>query len=171
MEEELIPIDYIQSKIYIIRGKKVMLDRDLAILYEVETRVLNQAVKRNLDSFPEDFMFRLTREEIKRLSQFVISSNIKYAPNVLVFTDYGILMLSGVLKNIRARMVNIQIMRAFVKMREMIASSIKIQHKLNELESKIVQHDKEISVVFEAIKQLSEPVVEDNTKRIGFIKG
>ena len=104
--KELIPVEIIERKIYLIRGHKVMLDRDLAELYGVETRVLNQAVRRNLDRFPEDFMFALTRDEIMNLSQIVISSRIKHAPSVFVFTEQGVAMLSGVLNSARAVQVN-----------------------------------------------------------------
>ena len=97
MPKNIISVDYIKQKIYFIRNKKVMLDRDLAELYGVETRVLNQAVKRNIKRFPSDFIFSLTRDEIRNLSQFVISSKIKYAPNVYGFTELGVAMLSSVL--------------------------------------------------------------------------
>ena len=114
---ELVPIERIANKIYMIRSMKVMLDRDLAELYDVETRVLNQAVGRNIDRFPEDFMFTLEREEIMRISQIVTSSKIKYAKRVNAFTEQGIAMLSSVLRSKRAIQVNIQIMRTFTKLR------------------------------------------------------
>src|SRR3990167_6563118 len=114
--ELLIPNESIVSKIYLIRGKKVMLDRHLAELYQVDTRSLNQAVRRNMGLFPGDFMFSLHRSEIRDLSQIVIS--LKHAPNVFVFTQEGIAMLSGVLHSRRAMEANIQIMRSFVKLRE-----------------------------------------------------
>ena len=107
----LVPQETIEHKIYFIRGRKVMLAHDLAALYGVETRVLNQAVRRNLDRFPKDFMFPLTREEIRNISQIVISSKIKHAPSVFAFTEQGVAMLSGVLKSRRAVRVNIEIMR------------------------------------------------------------
>jgi hypothetical protein len=125
----VISLDVIATKIFEIRGKKVMLDRDLAKLYGVETRVLNQAVRRNLGRFPEDFMFSLTRQEITNLSQFVISSKIKHAPNVFVFTQEGVAMLSGVLNSKRAIKVNIQIMRAFIQFRRMLISYKDIRKK------------------------------------------
>jgi hypothetical protein len=106
--EELIPVEIIEKKIHLIRGHKVMLDRDLAELYEVETRVLNQAVRRNIERFPEDFMFSLGREEIMRISQTVISSShsekapLKFSKNVLVFTEQGVAMISGILNSGRA---------------------------------------------------------------------
>jgi hypothetical protein len=115
----LVPIERITSKIYLIRGMKVMLDRDLAELYDVETKVLKQAVRRNIDRFPEDFMFELSKEEFKNLrSQFVTSSwgGVRYRP--YAFTEQGVAMLSSVLKSERGIRVNIQIMRAFIKLRQ-----------------------------------------------------
>jgi hypothetical protein len=94
-KNNLVPAEIIEKRIYVIRGKKVMIDRDLAALYEVETRALNQAVRRNIERFPEDFMFSLTREEIMDISQIVISSKLKHSPNVFVFTEQGVAMLSS----------------------------------------------------------------------------
>lgn len=125
-----------------------------AKLYGVETRVLNQAVRRNIKRFPKDFMFSLTRDEINNLSQFVISSGLKHAPNIFVFTEQGIAMLSSVLRSDRAIQVNIEIMRAFVKLREMIASNIELAQKLEKLEEKYNFHDEKITAIFEAIKQI-----------------
>src|SRR3990170_4842359 len=166
----LIPTEVIELKIMLIRGQKVMLDRDLAQLYGVETRVLNQAVRRNLDRFPDDFMFSLTREEITRISQFVISSSasletLKFSKNVMVFTEYGIAMLSSVLNSDRAIEVNILIMRAFVKLREMIASHKDLAKRLDEMEKK---YDAQFRVVFDAIRELMIPPDEDKRK-IGFL--
>ncbi|UCE53610.1 MAG: ORF6N domain-containing protein [Desulfobacterales bacterium] len=110
---DLVPIEAIVRKIVLVRGEKVLLDRDLAELYGVETRALNQAVSRNIKRFPEDFMFTLTREEIMRISQIVTSSNIKFSKRVRVFTEQGVAMLSSVLNSERAIEVNITIMRAF----------------------------------------------------------
>lgn len=165
----LIPTEVIELKIMLIRGQKVMLDRDLAQLYGVETRVLNQAVRRNIDRFPDDFMFSLTREEITRISQFVISScasleTLKFSKNVMVFTEYGIAMLSSVLNSSRAIQVNIQIMRTFGKLRDMISSHKDLAKKLEELEKK---YDGQFQIVFEAIRQLM--AIEEKPKRkIGF---
>ncbi len=145
-----------------------MLDRDLSELYEVETRVLNQAVRRNLDRFPEDFMFALTRDEIMNLSQIVISSRIKHAPNVFVFTEQGVAMLSGVLNSERAIQVNIAIMRTFVKLREMLSSNKELAHKLMLLENRIEKHDGEIKAIFNAIRQLMAPPETKSKKPIGF---
>ena len=166
--KELIPIEIIEKKIYLIRGHKVMLDRDLAELYGVETRVLNQAVRRNSDRFPEDFMFALNRDEIMNLSQIVISSRIKHAPNVFVFTEQGVAMLSGVLNSERAIQMNIAIMRTFVKLREMLSSNKELAHKLTLLENRIEKHDGEIRAIFTAIRKLMVPPETPGKKPIGF---
>ncbi len=130
---ELISIEAVASKICFIRAAKVMLDRDLATLYGVETRVLNQAVRRNIKRFPEDFMFALTRDEIMRISQIVTSSDIKYAKQVHAFTEQGVAMLSGILNSDRAIAVNIQIMRTFTKLRHMILDNEDLKRELAEL--------------------------------------
>src|SRR6266436_1473204 len=144
-------MERIEKAIYLIRGKKVILDRDLAELYEVDTRVLNQAVGRNRDRFPSDFMFELTREEINGISQIVTSSKLKFSKDVTAFTEQGVAMLSSVLRSERAVQVNIEIMRAFIRLRQMLASSVKLSQRLNVLESK---YDKQFKVVFDAIRQL-----------------
>lgn len=164
--KDSIPPEIIESKIFLIRGKKVMLDRDLAELYEVETRVLNQAVRRNIKRFPEEFMFSLTREEIRNLSQIVISSKIKHAPNVFAFTEQGVAMLSSVLNSERAIQVNIQIMKAFVRLREMVFTHKELKQKIEKMERK---YDYQFKVVFDAIKQLLEPI-ERSRRKIGFHK-
>ena len=123
---KLIPVEKITNKILFLRNEKVMLDRDLAKLYGVQTRVLNQAVSRNIKRFPPDFMFELTRDEIMKISQIVTSSEIKYSKRVRGFTEQGVAMLSSVLKSHRAVEVNIAIMRAFVHMRKMIVSHKKL---------------------------------------------
>jgi hypothetical protein len=168
--KELIPVEIIERKIYLIRGHKVMIDRDLAELYDVETRVLNQAVRRNVERFPEDFMFSLSREEIMRISQIVISSGhsenapLKFSKNVMVFTEQGVAMLSGVLHSTRAVQVNIAIMRTFVKLREMLASNMELARKLNDLEKK---YDTQFKMVFDAIRELMRPP-EKPKRKIGF---
>ena len=167
-----IPIELIERKIYVIRGLKVMLDCDLAALYGVETRVLNQAVRRNRERFPRDFMFSLTREEILNLSQIVISSEIKHAPNVFAFTEQGVAMLSSVLRSKRAVQVNIEIMRTFVKLKRKIAVHRNLAHKLDLLERKVGKHDGEIQAIFEVIRKLVAPRPAESEKprpRIGFI--
>ena len=149
-------VEYIKDKIYIIRGKKVMFDKDLALLYGVATKVLNQSVNRNEARFPEDFMFRLTKEEAGSFSKSQIvtlkkgsGSNIKYAP--LVFTEQGIAMLSAVLNSPRAIQVSIQIVRVFIKIREMIDVYKELREKVEEMEKKNEINFKE---VFTAIRLL-----------------
>ncbi len=161
------------SKIHEIRGQKVMLDRDLSELYGVETKALKQQVKRNLDSFPEDFMFELTKEEFEILrSQNVTSSwgGARYTP--MVFTEHGVLMLSSVLKSTQARKVNIQIMRLFSKMREMIANHQEIFKQLEEIRSSVKGHGDQLEIIFEYLKQFEESKQQEfdqeNRKRIGF---
>jgi len=174
-EKALVPIEMIEGKILLIRSQKVMLDRDLARLYGVETRALNQAVRRNIDRFPKDFMFRLTREEIMRISQFVISSahpgvrTLKFSKNVMAFTEHGVAMLSSVLNSPRAVQVNIQIMRTFAKLREIMSQHKDLARKLEALERK---YDAQFKVVFDAIRQLMappEPEPEPPKRRIGFL--
>ena len=164
---DLIPTDGIEKAIYLIRGEKVMLDRDLALLYEVETKVLNRAVKRNLQRFPSDFMFQLTENEGDTLRCQIGTSKKgrggrRYLP--YVFTEQGVAMLSTVLNSERAILVNIEIMRAFVKLRQMLASNAELSHRLDELESK---YDKQFRVVFDAIRQLMATPARDR-KEIGF---
>ncbi len=145
----------IDRRIYFVRGKKVMIDNDLAALYRVTTGIFNQAVRRNILRFPADFMFQLTAEEAENLrSQIVISSwgGRRYLP--LVFTEQGIAMLSSVLKSERAIQVNIAIMRAFVKLREVLATHKDLALRLEELETKFQRHDGQIREVFEAIRAL-----------------
>ena len=167
--KELIPEEVIEQKIFMIRGHKVMLDRDLAQLYGVSVKRLNEQVKRNIKRFPGDFMFLLTKQEVVNLrSQFATSSwgGERYLP--YVFTEQGVAMLSGVINSDRAIQVNIAIMRAFVKIREILSTHKELAHKLAELERKIDKHDKDIGLIFEAIRQLMEPPPEKPKKLIGF---
>ncbi|MCX5692082.1 MAG: ORF6N domain-containing protein [Candidatus Omnitrophica bacterium] len=169
MGNELIPEQVIEPKIFMIRGHKVMLDRDLAELYGVRTMVLNQAVKRNISRFPQDFMFQLSNEELENLiSQIVISSwggtrKLPYA-----FTEQGVAMLSSVLNSERAVQVNIAIMRAFVKLRQILSMNKELAHKLAELERKIEKHDVDIQAIFEAIRRLMAPPLAKPKPQIGF---
>ena len=163
--KELLSYEVVEKRIYLIRRHKIMLDRDLAELYGVDTRQLNQAVKRNSDRFPEDFMFSLTREEIKRISQTVIS--LKYSKNVNVFTEQGVSMLSSVLKSKRAVQVNIAIMRTFVKIREILSNNKELSIKIDTLENKFAEHDVKIKAVFDAIRQLMRSSEKPKSK-IGF---
>jgi hypothetical protein len=160
----LVPIELIASKIYLIRGIKVMLDRDLAELYDVETRVLNQAVSRNIERFPEDFMFSLTREEIMRISQIVTSSEIKFSKSVRCFTEQGVAMLSSVLKSKRAIEVNIAIMRAFVKLREALLDNKDLRRELEGLKQIT---EERFRIVFETLDQLIT-VENKPKKKIGY---
>ncbi len=158
------------SKIYLIRKHKVMLDIDLAELYQVETKRLNEQVKRNADRFPEDFMFQLTEEEWESLrSQFATSKEgrggRRYAP--LAFTEHGVLMLSSVLNSERAIQVNIQIMRIYSKLKGMIMDHKDILHKLEKLEGKVSKHDENFKVVFDYLRELLNPKAE-LMRKIGF---
>jgi len=172
-ELQILPDEMIINKIYIIRDKKVMIDRDLAELYGVDTRVLNQTVKRNLKRFPDDFMFQLTDEEFRNLrSQIVTSSwgGSRFRP--MVFTEQGVAMLSSVLNSERAISVNIQIIRVFTRMRAMIESHKEILKKLEMLEKKDIELDEKVSLIFEYLKELEQTKKEETDfskrKRIGF---
>jgi len=161
----------IMSKIYIIRGQKIMLDRDLAQLYSVETKQLKRQVKRNIERFPEDFMFELSDQEFQDWrSQFGTSNDgdkmgLRYAP--MAFTEQGVAQLSSVLNSPLAIKVNIQIIRIFTRMREMWLTHKDILLKLEELENKVSGHDREIQVIFEYLKQLLNPP-QPPRRRIGF---
>ena len=169
MEQKgLVPQEIIESKILLLRGKKVILDRDLGVLYGVETKALKQAVKRNLKRFPDDFMFELTQEEFNDWrSQFVTSKSdrkgLRYRP--YAFTENGVAMLSSVLNSEQAVMVNIQIMRTFTRLREILATHGELKLKIEEMEKK---YDGQFRVVFEAIRQLMAPPVKPR-KKIGFL--
>lgn len=158
-------------KIYYIREQKVMLDRDLAELYGVETKVLKQAVRRNIVRFPEDFMFEMTKEELEAWrSHFVTSKladvkGLRYPP--FCFTEQGVTMLSCILNSERAIAVNIQIIRIFVRLREIASAHKDILLKLEQLERKVTTHDQDIRMIFEALKQLLAPPPKPR-KRIGF---
>ena len=160
----LVPIELIASKIYLIRGLKVMLDKDLAELYDVETRVLNQAVSRNIERFPEDFMFSLTREEIMRISQIVTSSEIKFSKSVRCFTEQGVAMLSSVLRSKRAIQANIQIMRTFTKLREALLDNKDLRKELEELKQLT---EERFRIVFETLDQLLT-IESKPKKKIGY---
>lgn len=164
---DLIPVGSIESAIYLIRGEKVMLDSDLAALYCVETKALNRAVKRNARRFPPDFMFRLSSEEVSRLKCQIGTSKTgrggrRYLP--YGFTEQGVAMLSSVLNSERAVLVNVEIMRTFVKLRKMLASNATLSRRLADLESK---YDRQFKVVFDAIRKLMSPPLPGR-KQIGF---
>lgn len=163
--KELIPVELIERKIFLIRNKKVLLDKDLAELYGVETRDLNKAVKRNIDRFPDDFMFQLTNEEFENLKfHFGTSSwggtrKLPYA-----FTENGVAMLSSVLSSKLAIHVNIQIMRTFTRLREILLTHKDLSRKLSDMEKK---YDSQFKVVFDAIRELMSPAIPKKGK-IGF---
>jgi len=176
----LIPIERIESKIFLIRGQKVMLDRDLAELYGVTTRRLNEQVKRNIKRFPPDFMFSLTRQEIMNISQFVISSEsgmnmsqiatsskIKHSKKVNAFTENGVAMLSSVLRSERAIEVNIRIMRAFTRLRQIIARNKNLSYLFKELKQKVNQHDLEIGLIIKTIEKMIATETKPRS-RVGF---
>jgi hypothetical protein len=165
----LIPAERIERSILFIRGQKVMLDNDLASLYGVETKALNQAVKRNWDRFPDDFMIQLTYEELDNWRSQIVTSNpaakmgIRRRP--YAFTEQGEAMLSSVLRSPRAVAVNIEIMRAFVRLRQMLTSHADLARKLNALEKK---YDSQFKIVFDTIRQLMEPPPAKPKPPIGF---
>ena len=168
MKNLMVSSEIIENRIFLVRGKKVMFDNDLAKLYGVETKKLNQAVRRNKARFPEDFMFQLTRTEVNYFSrsQFVTlkrGQNIKYLP--YVFTEQGVAMLSSVLKSERAIWVNIQIMRTFTKIREMIISNKVLREKIEVMERK---YDSKFKVVFDVIKRLIDKDKIEPIKIAGF---
>ncbi len=173
-----VPSEHIEKQILLLRGHKVLLDSDLAALYAVETRALIQAVKRNLDRFPEDFMFQLATEELESLrSQSVISNNPgrggrRYAP--FAFTEQGVAMLSTVLSSPRAIAVNIEIMRAFVRLRDIISSNKELSMRLDQLETKMGAklniHDQAIVDILDAIRALMTPDFPTKKRSIGFIQ-
>jgi ORF6N domain len=169
MSKEIIPIERIARAILLLRGEKVMLDSDLAVLYGVATGQLNRAVKRNRSRFPSDFMFELTAEEFANLKcQTGISSwggRRRARPHA--FTEHGIAMLSSVLNSERAVKVNIAIMRAFVKLRQMLDTNRELAQKFSELERRVDKHDHEIAAILEAIRQLTAPP-EEPRREIGF---
>lgn len=172
-----IPDEVVMEKIYVIRGKKVMLDRDLAELYEVETRRLKEQVRRNMDRFPEDFMFELTEKEHQQLKEQFgkrnRGSHSKYPP--FAFTEYGVLMLASVLNSERAIQVNIQIVRIFTKMREMLLTHKDIIDRLDQIEHTLSGHDEKITLIFEYLKQLEKDkqgeLEQKNRPRIGYKQG
>ena len=165
---DLVPVEIIANKIFLIRGQKVMLDRDLARMYGVETKRLNERVKRNIKRFPEEFMFQLSKEEFYNWkSQFATSNSDKMGLRKppYAFTDYGIAMLSSVLNSDRAISVNIQIIKTFIKMRKMMLSYKELKEKIEKMEGK---YDKQFHILFQALKQMLEPKPVPPKRRIGF---
>jgi hypothetical protein len=177
MKPESIPAEHIETHILFVRGHKVLLDADLAALYDVPTKVLVQAVRRNLDRFPLDFMFQLTEQEVRVLRSQIVTSNagklehrggrrtLPYA-----FSEQGVAMLSSVLRSRRAIAVNIAVMRAFVHLRAMVAANTELAKKLDELERRVADHDEAITSVVRAIRELMAPMEPTPKRRIGFIQ-
>lgn len=182
----IIPTESVDRSIVLVRGQKVMLAPDLARLYGVTAKALNQAVKRNLDRFPDDFMFQLTWEEAQCLRSQNVTLNksagsssssaggksmrgkhVKYLP--YAFTEQGVAMLSSVLKSQRAVRVNVEIMRAFVRLRQVLATNAELGRRLDDLEAKVGRHDEQFVAVIQAIRGLMEPPPDPPRKRIGFI--
>lgn len=159
----------IQSKIHILRKQRVMLDFDLADIFGVETRALNQAVKRNIARFPDDFMFQLTKDEFENLKSQIVTSSwggtrkLPYA-----FTEHGVLMLANVLSSETAVNASIQIVRVFVKMREIFSQQDQMAKRLDAIEKRLTGHDKDIQAVFKALREILGTAEKDNKKRIGF---
>ena len=185
MSKEIIPAEQIALRIRHFRGEKVLLDFDLAALYDVETRILNQAVRRNADRFPADFMFQLTSEEAEKLSQVVTPSvaghDVSNSSQIVMssgkhrgkryrpygFTEQGVAMLSSVLNSESAVKMNIAIMRAFVQLRRALEANRELARKFSELERRIDKHDSEIAAILEAIRQLMAPPAKPR-REIGF---
>ncbi len=170
MGNELVPGEVIERKIFMIRGHKAMLDRDLAKLYGVKAIRLREQVKRNISRFPEDFMFQLDEKEAELMvSQNAIPSWKHFGGYLpYVFTEQGVAMLSSVLNSERSVQVNIAIMRAFVKLRQIMSMNKELAHKLAELERKIGKHDADIQTIFEAIRRLAAPQPVKPKPQIGF---
>jgi hypothetical protein len=169
---DVVPLEIIERKIYLIRGCKIMLDSDLAELYQVPTKVLNQAVRRNLDRFPGDFMFRLSETELENWRSQIVTSNpgskmgLRRPP--YAFTEHGVAMLSSVLKSKRAVTLNILIIRAFVRLREYLATNKDLARKLEDVERTQQEHGAHIEQIYDYIQRLLEPVPSTSKRRIGF---
>jgi hypothetical protein len=169
---ELALTERIAASIYLIRGQKVMIDSALANLYEVETKALNQAVRRNSERFPEDFMFQLSKEEFENWRSQVVTSNpaakmgLRYPP--YAFTEHGIAMLSSVLRSPRAVAVNIAIVRTFIKLRQLLATHEEIGHRLDHLEWRESERDGKVKYVLDTIRRLIQEPEPEPKRRIGF---
>lgn len=171
-KEAIVPLENIQSRILLIRGEKVMIDADLAKLYGVTTRRLNEQVKRNKDRFPVDFMFQLTADEKEQVvANCDHLQNLKYSPNLpYAFTEHGAIMLASVLNSQRAIEASLFVVRAFVRLRDLLATHKELGQKLNEHEQRISRHDADIQAIVKAIRQLMTPP-EKPKRRIGFRVG
>jgi len=177
MKPESIPAEHIETRILFVRSHKVLLDADLAALYGVSTKVLVQAVRRNIERFPADFMFQLTEQELKILRSQIVTSSSNAVGKwggrrtlPYVFSEQGVAMLSSVLRSRRAIAVNIAVMRAFVRLRAMVAANTELAKKLDELERRVAHHDEAITSVVRAIRDLMAPTEPKAKRRIGFIQ-
>ena len=169
-ENTLIPTKSIESKILLIRGQKVMLDADLAELYGVETKRLNEQVRRNAERFPEDFMFRLTAEEkAEVVANCDHLGKLKYSPSLpYAFTEHGTIMAANVINSHRAVEISVHVVRAFVRLRDLVSTHKELSHKLDELERKVSSHDQAIAGLINAIRQLMSPSAPKKKRAIGF---
>jgi len=177
MNKQMTPLERIDSRILLVRGHRVMLDSDLADLYGVSTKVLVQAVNRNRERFPVDFMFPVTQQELRVLRSQIVTSNSTHQERrggrrtlPYAFSEQGVAMLSSVLRSRRAIAVNIAVMRAFVRLRAMVAANVELADKLEELERRVADHDEAIVSVVKAIRDLMEPPVPKPKRGIGFIQ-
>jgi hypothetical protein len=171
---EIIPLGQIEQCIYLIRGQRVMLDADLAELYGVSTTRLNQQVSRNRERFPEDFMFQLTEKETANLKLQIATSSSGWGgrrKRPYAFTEHGAIMAASVLRSERAVKISVHVVRAFVKLREMLSTHKELAGKLAELERRLDGHDEQIQVLMQAIRELMAPPPEPPRKRIGFTSG
>lgn len=170
MKEVIIPNEVISDKIYFIRNQKVMLDRDLALLYGVETRVINQQVKRNISRFPENFMFQLDEKEYENLTSQIVTSSWGGSRRLpFAFTEHGILQLANVLKSDRATQMSIKIIEIFVSLRDYLLTNLNLKLELEAIKKKLVNHDKNIALVFSYLDELidKQEVNKERTK-IGY---
>jgi len=172
--DEVIAVPEIQQRIHRVRGKRVIMDADLAHFYGVTAKVINQAVSRNLDRFPEDFSFRLTLTETENLRSQSVTSRLQHGGSRYVnrvFTEQGVAMLASVLRSRRAAAMSIAIIRAFVQLRELLATHQELAIKLAELEQRLEGHDSAITNLFETIRQLLASPEPDHSRKIGFVRG
>ena len=169
-KKSIVSVEQIESRIFLIRGQKVMLDADLAELYGVETKRLNEQVRRNAERFPEDFMFRLTAiEKAEVVANCDHLAKLKYSPSLpYAFTEHGALMLGNVLKSERAVEVSLMVVRAFVHLRELVSGNKELAQKLNQLERKVGAHDRAIAELINAIRELMMPLEPKKKRPIGF---
>jgi ORF6N domain len=169
-KNNLIAAESIEAKILLIRGLKVMLDADLAELYGVETKRLNEQVRRNSDRFPEDFMFRLTAEEkAEVVANCDHLAKLKYSPSLpYAFTEHGTIMAANVINSHRAVEISVHVVRAFVRLRDLVSTHKELSHKLDELERKVSSHDQAIAGLINAIRQLMSPAETKKKRAIGF---